>query len=112
MASQLGFFRHHPDPSTDFCVEVEAVEGMAWDACIFLADGLTTFGSENQFWGHLSRALRWSGQAEMSDEYMVRARAYLLTFERRFFAGEFSPRRTEPTPTDPEHHQPDRSLLA
>lgn len=28
----LGRFGHHPDPAIDFCVEVEIIEGMAYDA--------------------------------------------------------------------------------
>lgn len=31
-ATTLGRFGHHPDPAIDFCVEVEALEGMAIDA--------------------------------------------------------------------------------
>jgi hypothetical protein len=29
--SGLGRFDHHPDPATDFCVEVEAIEGALYE---------------------------------------------------------------------------------
>lgn len=28
---KLGRFGHHPDPAIDFCVEVESLEGLAFD---------------------------------------------------------------------------------
>jgi hypothetical protein len=31
MQEQIGRFGHHPDPAIDFCVEVEAIEGMVCD---------------------------------------------------------------------------------
>lgn len=31
MAEPLGRFGHHPNPAIDFCVEVECLEGMAYD---------------------------------------------------------------------------------
>lgn len=34
----LGRFGHHPDPAIDFCVEVEVIEGMAYDAKVGLAE--------------------------------------------------------------------------
>ena len=30
---KLGRFGHHPDPAIDYCVEVEAIGGMTYDAC-------------------------------------------------------------------------------
>jgi hypothetical protein len=33
---QLGRFGHHPDPAIDFCVEVECIEGMTYDASVGL----------------------------------------------------------------------------
>lgn len=94
MASEpkLAFFGHHPDASTDFCIEVESIEAMAHNACIFLEDGFTKYGSEKEFWGHLMRALRWANKTDVADDYVIRARDDLRTFERRFFAGEFDPR--------------------
>lgn len=38
MSEKLGRFGHHPDPATDFCVEVDAIEGMARDAAVGLID--------------------------------------------------------------------------
>lgn len=37
-AAILGRFDHHPDPAIDFCVEVEAIEGLAYDVGAGLAD--------------------------------------------------------------------------
>jgi hypothetical protein len=31
MSEQLGRFDHHPDPAIDFCIEVEELEGMAYN---------------------------------------------------------------------------------
>lgn len=31
MANDLGRFNHHPDPAIDFCVEVEELQGMAYN---------------------------------------------------------------------------------
>lgn len=31
-AEKLGRFDHHPDPAIDFCVEVEALSGMVFEA--------------------------------------------------------------------------------
>lgn len=33
---QLGRFGHHPDPATDFCVECEVIEGMAYNVTVGL----------------------------------------------------------------------------
>lgn len=33
----LGRFGHHPDPAIDFCVEVEVIEGLIYDAAVGLA---------------------------------------------------------------------------
>ncbi len=30
---KLGRFGHHPDPAIDYCVEVESIGGMTYDAC-------------------------------------------------------------------------------
>lgn len=29
---ELGRFGHHPDPAVDFCVEVDEIEGLVYDA--------------------------------------------------------------------------------
>jgi hypothetical protein len=34
----LGRFGHHPDPAIDFCVEVDAIEGIAAEVKVGLAD--------------------------------------------------------------------------
>lgn len=33
---RLGRFGHHPDPAIDFCVEVECLEGLAYDITVGL----------------------------------------------------------------------------
>lgn len=38
-AEELGRFGHHPDPATDFCVEVEALQGEAENHRIGLMNG-------------------------------------------------------------------------
>lgn len=35
---ELGRFGHHPDPAIDFCVEVEIIEGLAYDVKVGLAE--------------------------------------------------------------------------
>lgn len=35
---KLARFGHHPDPATDFCVEVEVIEGEVYDASVGMAD--------------------------------------------------------------------------
>lgn len=32
--SDLARFDHHPDPAIDFCIEVEELEGMAYDRSV------------------------------------------------------------------------------
>lgn len=34
----MGRFNHHPDPAIDFCIEVEVIEGMAYDYSVGLAE--------------------------------------------------------------------------
>lgn len=34
----LGRFGHHPDPAIDFCCEVDAIDGLVYDASVGLAD--------------------------------------------------------------------------
>ena len=34
----LGRFGHHPDPAIDFCIEVDEIEGMVYDAKHGLAE--------------------------------------------------------------------------
>lgn len=50
MEEKLGRFGHHPDPVTDFCVEVESLYGMAYDR-------QTKFGAHPDFHGRFDRAL-------------------------------------------------------
>lgn len=36
---KLGRFGHHPDPACDFCVEVERIEGIAYERRAGMNDG-------------------------------------------------------------------------
>lgn len=38
MTMELGRFGHHPDPATDFCVEVEEIEGLVYDVGVGLME--------------------------------------------------------------------------
>jgi hypothetical protein len=37
MTTALGRFGHHPDPAIDFCVEVEILQGQAYEAQVGMA---------------------------------------------------------------------------
>lgn len=38
MTEKLGRFGHHPNPVDDFCVEVDRLEGLAYDVSVGVAD--------------------------------------------------------------------------
>lgn len=40
---KLGRFNHHPDPAIDFCVEVETLEGMVYDAQVGMTPAAPVF---------------------------------------------------------------------
>jgi hypothetical protein len=69
MEAALNRFGHHPDLSTDFCCEVETLQGWVHD----IRSGLR---SQWPFWGRLSRLLKFCrGPAfEELDEIAKRAR--------------------------------------
>lgn len=69
-----GPFGHHPDPSTDFCVEVETLEGWAEDV---------KAGTRSQwpFWGRLSALLRFVRSDEFADLDEIAQRAKATVFE-------------------------------
>jgi len=50
--TDLGRFNHHPDPAIDFCIEVEALEGMAYNRRV-------GFDVEPTLEGRLSRAFEF-----------------------------------------------------
>ena len=69
-------FGNHPDPSTDFCCEVERLEGWAFD----VRAGLR---SQWPFWSRLSRLIRFnrSPEADVLDEIAQRARPIVTQLE-------------------------------
>lgn len=38
MGERFGRFGHHPDPATDFCIEVECIEGEAYEVSVGMID--------------------------------------------------------------------------
>lgn len=50
----LGRFGHHPDPAIDFCVEVEVLEGIAYDRSVGFANP-----ADGSFDERLSRAMEF-----------------------------------------------------
>lgn len=52
-SEKLALFGHHPEPAIDFCIEVEALEGWAYELKVGMRNDLKSF------WGHLSRLLRF-----------------------------------------------------
>ncbi len=71
-AEPLAYFNHHPDPSTDYCCEVDMLEGWAYEVKVGLR-------SQWPFWGRLSAAL---AHQPVQDEYTVKAREILTKIER------------------------------
>lgn len=81
MKNELGIFGHHPDPSTDFTIEVEALEGL-------MVEVRARLRSQWPFWGRLSRLLRFVRSPAFAalDSIAQRARPAVLTMESRFQA--------------------------
>ena len=67
-------FGHHPEPSFDFCIEIDDMEGYAYDLSVGL-NFVPGHRSQWPFWSRLSRLLRFvnSGQAAALDEDAQRA---------------------------------------
>ena len=63
----LARFGHHPDPAIDFCCEVDAIEGLAYDVSVGAAPRDDLFRS-------VSRAIDFIPGA---DELAVKAKARL-----------------------------------
>lgn len=86
---ELGPFGHHPDPATDFCCEVEALEGEAEDVRLGLR-------SQWPFWPRLSRALRAVRLNEIAhDAWTPGAINTLCQLEGRVITGK-SPHGVQP----------------
>lgn len=76
LAEKLGPFGHHPEVSTDFCIEVDDLEGYAFE----VRQGLNFVpGHRSQwpFWGRLSRALSFAREATELDDLARSAAAEL-----------------------------------
>lgn len=80
-AESIGRFGHHPDPAIDFCIEVDALEGMAIDVRAGLDDA-------EAFKARLSRALEFRVGG---DEGAVRAKDALRKLAAEAFAAESPP---------------------
>lgn len=91
----LAQFGHHPDPSTDFCIEVESLQGWSTDM---------RAGRRSQwpFWGRLSRLLRFIKSPEFAalDEIAQRAKPIVLGLEQS--AQERLPEAAPFTPAAPK----------
>ena len=70
--SDLAQFGHHPDPAIDFCIEVEALEGMAYDRSVGLP--------APQFAERVERALQFRVGG---DEGAVAAKNLLRSFAQK-----------------------------
>jgi hypothetical protein len=68
---RLGRFGHHPDPANDFCVEVEVIEGLAYDESV----GAKVGGDLSE---RIARAMTFRVGG---DEIAVRAKATLRKIE-------------------------------
>ncbi len=77
MGEKLGRFDHHPDPAIDFCVEVEAIQGMAYEA----RAGMIGMGDIRN---RIFRAMQFRVGG---DEGAVRAKAMLREAEGEMFDG-------------------------
>jgi hypothetical protein len=79
MDDKLGIFGHHPDPSTDFTIEVESLEGT-------MVEVRARLRSQWPFWARLSKLLRYvrSPEFEGLDAIAQRAKPAVLTMEGRF----------------------------
>jgi len=76
MIEQLGRFKHHPDLSTDFCCELESLEGYVED---IRAGGR----SQWPFWARLSWLLKFLREGPLLDEIAERARPLAFELEGR-----------------------------
>lgn len=89
MTEVLQAFGHHPEADFDFAIEVEALEGMAYEVGVGMS-------SQWPFWGRLSQALRlgragdWFGRPDL--EPVLRGLEHTL-----------SARDTNPKAGAPEH---------
>jgi hypothetical protein len=70
--TSLGLFGHHPDKSADFCIEVEDLEGYAFEVRNGM-NHLPGYRSQWPFWGRLSRALGFARTEADLDEIAQRA---------------------------------------
>lgn len=79
----LGRFGHHPDPANDFCIEVEAIEGMAYDVSVGL-DGSDDYELYCRI--HEAMSFRVGG-----DEIAVRAKQRLRDIWKVRLAAKVEP---------------------
>ena len=82
-------FGHHPDPSTDFCIEVEDMEGYAYELSVGL-NHVAGHRSQWPFWGRLSRLLAFvrSDAFESLDEIAQRAHPAVYGLEHKALSKE------------------------
>jgi hypothetical protein len=72
---KMGRFGHHPDPANDFCVEVEAIEGLIFNFNAGIDRNSANIGTR------IARAMQFTVGA---DEIAVKAKARLREIERAF----------------------------
>ncbi|MBZ9600686.1 hypothetical protein [Phyllobacterium chamaecytisi] len=70
----LGLFGHHPDPANDFCIEVEAIEGLHFNALHGISKPGTTPPTMAEVQDRISRAMEFRVGG---DEIAVKAKAKL-----------------------------------
>lgn len=78
MTEQLGRFGHHPDPATDFCIEVEEIQSIHTNQSL----GLTGMGHEADYAGvgeRISRAMQFRVGGDL---YAIKAKALLRVIEQ------------------------------
>lgn len=77
----MNTFGHHPDYSTDFCVEVDDLQGYAYEVRHGI-NFLPNHRSQWPFWGRLSRALMFAREnIEHLDGIALKAKELLLSLE-------------------------------
>jgi hypothetical protein len=54
-AMVLGLFGHHPDPEIDFCIEVEALEGEAYEVSVGLISQWPFWAAYHRPWAVAAR---------------------------------------------------------
>ena len=79
-AEPLGHFGHHPEPATDFCVEVEEIEGEAENIRVGFENGTP---SRDELRSRIERAMEFRVGV---DEGAVRAKDRLREIEAEFYA--------------------------